>query len=51
LGLAFFRDEVPDERKLVMFNALQKPTRKQAVKGLEAKRHSGEYWEHGAGQL
>ena len=37
VGLAFFSDEVPDERKLVMLNALHKPTRKQAVKVLEAK--------------
>src|SRR6218665_3338219 len=37
VGLAFFCDDVPDERKLAMLSALQKPARKQMVKQLEAK--------------
>jgi len=40
VGLAFC-DDVPDERKLAMLSALQKPARKQTVKRLEAQNIAG----------
>jgi len=41
VGLAFFCDDAPDERKLAMLSALQKPARKQTVKRLETKNIAG----------
>src|SRR6218665_2768650 len=41
MGLAFFCNDVPDEIKLAMLSALQKPARKQTVKQLEAKNIAG----------
>src|SRR6218665_2936414 len=35
VGVAFFCDDVPYERKLAMLSALQKPARKQTMKQLE----------------
>jgi hypothetical protein len=32
VGLAFFSDDVPEERKQAMLSALQKPARKQTTK-------------------
>jgi len=51
VGLAFFCDDVPDERKLAMQSALQKPARKQTVKRLGAKNIAEKIGKIGAGRF